>query len=122
SICPLKNDNRRATCTESNGDVVSWGYDAQGHLTSDSRTGTNSYSASYTVNGVGNRTSQTIGTKTTSFTYSVDDQLSSTSSSTGGFVNSYSYNAAGDQTNRTLSGTSWTLYYNYEGQLTETAT
>src|SRR5207247_9964378 len=29
------NDNRKATCTESNGDVVSWGYDAQGPLTSD---------------------------------------------------------------------------------------
>jgi RHS repeat-associated protein len=74
------------------------------------------------VDGVGNRTSQTIGTKTTSFTLNSDDQLTATSSSTGGFVNSYTYNNAGDQTNRTLSGTSWTLAYDYEGQLTSTAT
>ncbi len=115
-------DNRRADCTESNGDVVSWGYDAQGHLTSEGRTGANAYSASYTVDGVGNRTSQTIGTKTTSFTLNTDDELTATSSSTGGFVNSYTYNNAGDQTNRTLSGTSWTLAYDFEGQLTSTVT
>ena len=115
-------DNRRATCTESSGDVVSWSYDAQGHMTAESRTGSNAYSASYAVDGVGNRTSQTIGTKTTSFTYNSDDALTATSSSTGGFVNSYSYNNAGDQTNRTLSGTSWTLAYDYDGQLTSTAT
>ena len=92
----LNTDNRRATSTESSGDVVSWTYDAQGHMTAESRTGANSYSASYTVDGVGNRTSQTIGTKTTSFTLNSDDALTATSSSTGGFVNSYSYNNAGD--------------------------
>ena len=102
--------------------MVSWTYDAQGHLTAESRTGGSSYSASYSVDGVGNRTSQTIGTKTTAFTLNSEDELTATSSSTGGFVNSYTFNNAGDQTNRTLSGTSWTLAYDYEGQMTSTAT
>jgi len=115
-----RNDDRSATCTESNGDVLSWSYDAQGHLTGESRTGANAYSQTYVVDGVGNRTSQTIGTKTTSFTYNSDDALTSTASTTGGFVNSYGYNNAGDQTTRTLAGVSNTLAYDYEGQLTST--
>jgi RHS repeat-associated protein len=74
------------------------------------------------VDGVGNRTSQTVGSATTSFTYNTDDELTATSSSSGGFVNSYSYNNAGDQTGRTLSGTAYTLAYDYEGRLTSTVT
>lgn len=113
------NDNLRMSCTEANGDVVSYGYSANHRLTSESRTGSNSYSYSYTLDGVGNRTSQTKGGTTTSFTLDSDDELTATST---GFTNSYSYNARGDQTNRTLSGTSWTLAYDYENQLTSTAT
>ena len=71
---------------------------------------------------MGNRTSQTIGSATTSFTLNSDDELTATSSSSGGCVNSYTYNNAGYQTNRTLSGTSWTPAYDYEGQMTSTAT
>jgi RHS repeat-associated protein len=95
--------------------VVSYGYDAAHRLTSESRTGTNSYSYTYTVDGAGNRTAQVKGGTTTNFTLNTDDELTATS---GGFTNSYSYNAADDQTNRTLSGTSYTLAYDYEGQLT----
>ena len=68
-----------------------------------------------------NRTSQTIGTQTTSFTLNSDDELTATASSTSGFVNSYSYNANGEQTGRTLSGTAYTLAYDYDGQLTSTS-
>src|SRR5439155_23375618 len=93
-----------------------------GRMTAESRTGTYGYSASYTVDSVGNRTSQTIGSATTSFTLNSEDALTATSSSSGGFTNSYSYNNAGDQTNRTLAGTSWTLAYDYDGQLTSTVT
>lgn len=64
-----------------------------------------------------NRTSQTVNNTntSTSFSYSNDDELTSTN---GGFTNSYSYNANGEQTTRTLGGTSYTLAYDYEGQLT----
>jgi len=111
-------DNRRKTCTEASGDVVTYGYDWGSRLTSESRTGANAYSLSYVLDGVGNRTSQTKGTATTSFTLDSDDQLNSTSSTTGGFVNSYSYNANGEQTGRTLSGTAYVVAFDYDGRQT----
>ena len=111
-------DNRRKTCTEVNGDIVTYDCDWGCHLTSESRTGTNAYSRSYIVDGVGNRTSQTVGAQTTTFTLDSDDQLNSTSSTTGGFVNSYSYNANGEQTGRTLSGTAYTVAFDYDGRQT----
>ena len=54
-------DNRRKTCTEASGDVVTYGYDWGSRLTTESRTGANAYSLSYILDGVGNRTSQTKG-------------------------------------------------------------
>jgi RHS repeat-associated protein len=108
-------DGRRSSCTEASGDVISYGYDWGGRLTSESRTGTHSYSESYGLDGVGNRTSQTVGGTSTSFTINSDDQLTATS---GGFSNSYGYNSNGEQTSRTLAGTAYTLSYDYDGQLT----
>src|SRR5579884_216787 len=108
-------DDLRTSVTEADGSVVSYGYDGAHRLTSESRTGTNPYTKSYVVDGVGNRTSQTVGGVTTSFTYDADDELTSTS---GGIVNSYGYNANGEQTSRTLSGTAYTLSYDFDGQLT----
>ena len=87
-----------------------------GRLTGETRTGTNAFTASYALDGVGNRTSQTVGGSTTSFTLNADDELTATS---GGFTNSYSYNANGEQTGRTLGGTAYSLSYDYEGQLTQ---
>jgi RHS repeat-associated protein len=110
-------DNQRNSVTEASGAVVSYGYDGAGRLVSEGRTGANSFSATYTLDGEGNRTSQTIGSATTAFTYSADDELTSTSSTSGGFVNSYAYNANGEQTSRTLAGTTYTLAYDYDGQL-----
>ena len=110
-------DNRRTSCTEADSTSVSFGYDGAGRLTSESRSGTNSISISYVVDGVGNRTSQTVGSTTTNFTYSDDDELTATS---GGFGNSYSYNDNGEQTGRTLGSTSYTLAWDYDGQLTST--
>jgi YD repeat-containing protein len=91
-------------------------YDADNRCTSESRSGSNSYSKSYTLDGVGNRTAQTVGGTSTSFTYSNDDELTATS---GGFTNSYSYNANGEQTGRTLSGTAYSLSFDYDGQVTQ---
>ncbi|MCW3054245.1 MAG: repeat-containing protein, partial [Chthonomonadales bacterium] len=117
----LDTDGRKTAVSEADGSAVSFGYDWGGRLTSETRTGTNPYSISYTVDAVGNRTSQTIGSATTAFTLNSDDELTATSSSTGGFVNSYSYNANGEQTGRTLSGTAYTLAYDYDGQLLSTS-
>ena len=52
--------------------------------------------------GASNRTSQTVGGTSTTFTYDNDDRLTSTS---GGVVNSYGYNDNGEQTSRTRYGT-----------------
>jgi RHS repeat-associated protein len=87
-----------------------------GRLTGETRTGTNAFTASYALDGVGNRTSQTVGGSTTSFTLNADDELTATS---GGFTNSYSYNANGEQTGRTLGGAAYSLSYDYDGQLTQ---
>ncbi len=84
--------------------------------TSETRTGTNAFTASYTVDGVGNRTAQTVGGNSTSFTLNSDDELTATS---GGFTNSYTYNANGEHTGRTLGGTATSLSYDYDGQLTQ---
>ena len=110
-------DNKRTSVTEANGDVVSYGYDGLLHLSSESRTGANGYTAVYVVDRVSNRTSSTVGGATTTYAYDNDDELTGTS---GGFVNTYGYNANGDQTTRTLSGTSYSLTYDYEDQLTST--
>jgi hypothetical protein len=78
------------------------------------RTGTNPYSASYTVDGAGQRTSETVGGVTTSFTYDADAELLSTS---GGFVNSYVYDLDGEQTSRKLSGVTTALTWDFDNQL-----
>ena len=110
-------DDKRTSVTEANGDVVSYGYDGLLHLSSESRTGTNGYTAAYVVDGVGNRTSSTVGGVTTTYAYDNDDELTGT---TGGFVNTYGYNANGDQTTRTVAGTTYTLTYDFDDQLTST--
>src|SRR5205085_7786263 len=89
--------------------------DANDTLLSTTTFSPNAYSRSYVLDGAGNRTSQTVGGTSTTFSYSVDDELSSTS---GGFTNSYGWNANGEQTSRTLSGTAYTLAYDFEGRLT----
>ena len=113
----LDDDGRRDYVVESDGSTVSLGYDWGSRLTGETRTGTNAYAITYTVDAAGNRTSQTKGTATTAFTLNNDDALTATTSSTGGFVNSYSYNDNGEQTGRTLSGTAYTLAYDYDGQM-----
>ena len=54
-------NDKRTSVTEASGDVVSYGYDGLLHLSSESRTGTSGYTAVYVVDGVGNRTSSTVG-------------------------------------------------------------
>jgi len=111
----LDTDNRRTGISESDGSTVTYSYDWNDRLTSESRTGTNPYNYSYVLDGVGNRTSETLGGVTTTLNYDADDELTSTS---GGIVNSYGYNANGEQTSRTLSGTAYSLSFDYDGQLT----
>ena len=86
-----------------------------GRPISDTRMGTHGLTKSYPVDGMGNRTAQTVGAASTSFSLNCDDGLTSTS---GWFVNSCADNADGEQTGRTLAGTAYTLAFDYDGQLT----
>ena len=110
-------DDKRTNVTEANGDVVSYGYDGLLQLSSESRTGASGYTALFTVDGAGNRTTSTVGGATSTYAYDADDELLRTS---GGFVNSYGYNANGDQTARAVGGASSTLTYDYDDQLVST--
>jgi uncharacterized protein RhaS with RHS repeats len=100
--------------TEADGSVVTYGYDGLLHLSSEERTGSSPYSASYTVDGAGQRTSETVGGVTTTFTYDADAELLSTA---GGFVNSYVYDLDGEQTSRKLSGVTTALTWDFDNQL-----
>jgi RHS repeat-associated protein len=108
-------DSLRSTVTEADGSVVTYGYDGLLHLSSEVRTGTNPYSTTYVVDGAGQRTSETVGGATTTFTYDADAELTSTS---GGFVNSYVYDLDGEQTSRKLSGVTTALTWDFDNQLT----
>jgi RHS repeat-associated protein len=105
-------DGRRNTETLLNGSVLTDGYDNEGQLTSEARTGTNTYSASYTYDAAGNRATKTIGAVTDTYTYNNAEQLSST---TGG--KSFTYDNAGNCTSVTLSGVTTTLTWDAEERL-----
>jgi RHS repeat-associated protein len=113
-----QDDDLKSGCTESNSDVVSWTYDGAHRLIEEARSGTHSYDVQYTLDGVGNRTSQYDGSTTTSFTLNSEDAVTATS---GSFNNSYSYNANGEQTGRTIGGTAYTVGFDYDGQVTSIA-
>ena len=92
-----------------------YGYDGLGHLTSDSRTGSNPYSRSYTVDGVGDRVALTLnGTAYGPIYYGSDDELNG-----NGSLIYYYYDADGQPT-YTLSGggvrTDYT--FDFDGQMT----
>ncbi len=111
-------DGLKSTVTENTGAVVTYTYDNAQRLTGESRTGAASFSASYTLDADGNRTSQTIGTATTTFAYDTDDALESTSSTTGGLQRSYAYNVAGDQIQKNYPPSiSYNMAYNSKGEL-----
>ena len=96
---------------------TTYGYDAQGHLNSEARTGDgNSYSYTYVYDGAGNRKTQNIvGGGATTLTYDADDELKSTS---GQYNYTYGYNANGAQTSSVMGGVTTTYSYDYEDNLT----
>ncbi len=87
-------------------------YDGQGHLTSESRTGSSPYSTSYTVDGAGNRTLYYDG-NSSPFTYDADDEVKTIAGSAYGF----GYNANGDRTSETIGGQVTTFGYDFDDQL-----
>jgi len=75
----LNDDDMRTYVEEADDSTVTCSYSGIGRLTGETRTGTNAFTASYTLDGEGNRTTQTIGANTTSFTLNDDYELTATS-------------------------------------------
>ncbi len=92
---------------------VSYGYDALGHLTSDTRTGSYAYTRAYTVDGANNRTYMNDNGSINTLLYDADDELQGNAG--GGF--SYAYNKNGDQVTGTINGQVTTYAYDFDDQL-----
>ena len=97
-----------------NPNKAAYGYDALGHLTSDTRTGSYAYAKSYSVDGAGNRLSMNGNGAVTTLTEDADDELNS-ASGTGSY--GYTYNANGDQITSTAGAVTTNFGYDYDDQL-----
>jgi RHS repeat-associated protein len=99
------------TETLTGGDVITYGYDNAGQLTSEARTGTTAYSISYTYDNAGNRATKVQGGTTDTYTYDNAEKLTSTSSKT------YGYDNAGNMTSVTSGGVTTSLTWDAEERL-----
>ena len=105
-------DGRKTGETTADGSVVSYGYDAAGQLTSESKVSSTSatlYSLSYTYDGAGNRASKTAGGSTETYTYDNANKL------TAAGVKSYTYDNAGNVQSVTNSTTGVTTNLAFDG-------
>jgi len=88
-----------------------YGYDWQGHLTSESRTGSSPNSWGYSYDGAGNRTNANGANP---MTYDADDELTNV-----GGVNAFAltYNANGDRVTESINGQLTTFTYDFDDRL-----
>jgi len=93
---------------------VAWRYDPLGHLTSEVRAGNSTRNATYGVDGVGNRTSQTINGTTTTYSYDTDDEVTGDNN-----YSVYQYDAAGSLIGRRRGGNWIYPYSTNEGQIAQ---
>ena len=84
-------------------------------LTSEVRTGGNSYTQTFVYDDSGNRTKKTLGGTDTTYLYNTADQL--TSETTGGVTTEYEYDANGALTKSDDSTTVNVYTYDYDGYL-----
>jgi len=93
---------------------TAYGYDAQGRLTAETRTGSSAYTYGYGYDPAGNRTSKTVnGTGATQF-YDSDDELTQINNPAS---LAFGYNANGDQTAASANGVVTNFGYDYDDQL-----
>ncbi len=94
------------------GGTYAYGYDAAYRLTSESRSGFRSYSASHTYDAMGNRLTRTLDGVTRSYTYNDADQV--TGWTEGTKVGSYSYDIEGNLTQKVVTDGLPTDQWDYE--------
>jgi RHS repeat-associated protein len=115
SIYTYNNDGLRTTETVDSGAVISLGYDAEGQLTSESRTAGPSYTIGYTYDSAGNRLTKTTNGTPENYTYDNGSKLLTAGSK------SYSYDSAGNVTAVSVAGTAIsTLAWDAESRLKST--
>jgi len=90
---------------------TTYGYDSQGHLTGENRTGSSPNSQGYSYNGAGNLTNVS---GVNPFTYDADDEVTSVG---GSNVFGLTYNANGDRTGETINGQATTFTYDFDDRL-----
>ena len=93
--------------------TVNLGYDNANQLTSEARTGSSAYSASYTYDHNGNRLTKVLGGVTDTYTYDAGDKLLTAGNK------SYTYDANGNCTAVTVGGLTTSLAYDYENRVTQ---
>ena len=111
-------DGRKTGETTADGSVVSYGYDAAGQLTSESKVSSANatlYSLSYTYDAAGNRASKTAGGNTETYLYDSANKLT-----TAG-AKSYTYDNAGNVQSVTNSTTGVTTNLAWDGESRMTA-
>jgi RHS repeat-associated protein len=111
-VYTLNDADLRTGVTEADDSTVSWGYDALHRLTSETRTGTDAFTASYSLDPVGNWSSRTVNNTTTNYSYTDADRITAAGS------NSYSWNDDGTLASRTAGSTTTSFTWDYEAQLT----
>ncbi len=95
------------------GGTYAYGYDSAYRLTSESRTGFRSYSASHTYDAMGNRLTRTLDGVTRSYTYNDADQVVSWSEGTK--AGSYTYDIDGNAVQKVVTdGGTPTDQWDYE--------
>jgi RHS repeat-associated protein len=90
------NVGNRLSVTEANGTQVVYGYDDIYQLTSETRTGANSYAITYQYDKAGNRTQKVKDGVTTTYAYNADNQL--VTETTGSGITTYNYDLNGNLT------------------------
>ncbi len=111
----------RTKSTENGGAIVYWTYDKNYRLTSEKRTGSNSYTSTFTYDANGNRLTLKKDGATTTFTYDGADQLTESEDASG--TTTYTYDKAGNLTNISApSSQKTTNTWNDENRRTRTQT
>src|SRR5262249_40874280 len=108
--------DNRTRVIESNGDTVTWGYDALYQLIRELRSGANSYAVTYSHDLVGNRLTMRDGGTPTTYSFDVATQLLTTKSP--GNPITFAYDANGNRTKQkfpTTTPTTWS--WDYENRL-----
>ncbi|MEO8134796.1 MAG: RHS repeat-associated core domain-containing protein, partial [Betaproteobacteria bacterium] len=102
---------RRTQVVEQDGSTESFGYDARGRLSSETRTGSNPFAISHAYNAVGNRTQTTKGGVPTTFSYDNNDRL------LGDGTASYAYDANGNLVTRSAGSAVTQFGYDPQNRL-----